>query len=464
MNKNVSIKKASAFYLIGTLFNKGIGFITTPIFTRMLSVSEYGTITTYTAWVSMLSVVFSLALYMGIRAAFVDYTEKVNDFCATITTFNLIYGVVISTISIFIVKIVGFDIDTRLLICCLIQAVMGAIIENFLMYLMMTYSYKLRTAFMILPNLISTIIAIVFILFVFDTEKYLARIYSFVLLYVIFGCIAIIMIYRKSKVWKKEYITYGLKISLPLVLHGIALGILSQSDRTMISNIRTEEETALYGLVYNYSMVATVLTTAFDGIWIPWFTRQMKEASYNAINTVAAKYVKGMSIVLCCIVLVGPEVIKILAPKEYWEGVVIIPALVLSNFIIFIYTLYVNIEHYYKKTVFISINTCIAALTNIGLNIFFIKWFGYKGAAYTTLISYVISLILHMLYSKKLNKNILPVRNLFVPCIYVVGCLLVFCVFVDIIWVRWLVAIALAIVTLISERHNIVKILSKDKK
>ena len=32
-----------------------------------------------------------------------------------------------------------------------------------------------------------------------------------------------------------NYLTYALKLSLPLVLHGIALNILSQSDRTMIT-------------------------------------------------------------------------------------------------------------------------------------------------------------------------------------------------------------------------------------
>lgn len=463
MNKNISIKKASAFYLIGTLFNKGIGFITTPIFTRMLSVAEYGTITTYSAWVSMLSVFFSLALYMGTRAAFVDYTEKVDDFCATITTFNLIYGAVISAICLIVVKIFGINIDTRLLICCLVQSVMCAVVENFLMYLMMTYSYKLRTAFMILPNLISTIVAILLIMYVLDTEKYMARIYSFVFLYIIFGCIAIVSVYRKSRVWKKEYLIYGLRISLPLVLHGIALGILSQSDRTMITKIRNEEETALYGLVYNYSMIATVITTAFDGIWIPWFTRKMKEESYNSINKAGGKYVQAIAILLCCIVLVGPEVVKLLAPKEYWDSIVIVPALVLSNFIIFVYTLYVNVEHFYKKTVFISINTCIAGVTNIVLNIFFIKWFGYKGAAFTTLISYVVSLILHMVYSKKLNRALFPIKSLFIPFVYIVGCVLVFYCFIDILWVRWVVAIGVFIVSLIIERKTILKILSRDK-
>ena len=47
MNDNVSLKKASTFYLIGSLFNKGIGFITVPIFTRILTLSDYGIVTSH---------------------------------------------------------------------------------------------------------------------------------------------------------------------------------------------------------------------------------------------------------------------------------------------------------------------------------------------------------------------------------------------------------------------------------
>ena len=71
MNDNVSLKKASTFYLIGSLFNKGIGFITVPIFTRILTLSDYGIVTTYNSWVSIISMFISLALYMGIRLSFV---------------------------------------------------------------------------------------------------------------------------------------------------------------------------------------------------------------------------------------------------------------------------------------------------------------------------------------------------------------------------------------------------------
>ena len=62
-----------------------------------------------------------------------------------------------------------------------------------------------------------------------------------------------------------------------------------------------------------------------------------------------------MTYAMCCLIMVAPEVVKILASKPYWEGIVIIPPVVLSNYIIFVYTMYVNVEHYYKKTVRISL-------------------------------------------------------------------------------------------------------------
>ena len=171
----------------------------------------------------------------------------------------------------------------------------------------------------------------------FDKEQFLGRIYASTILHIIFASFALVLIHRKSRVWNKQYLTYCLKISLPLVLHGISLSVLSQSDRTMITSIRSNEETALYGLVYNYSMVATVLTTAFDGIWIPWFTQRMKDKEYDSINKVSQKYIGVVAVLLSMVVLVGPEVVKILAPKSYWESIVIIPALVFSNFVIFAY-------------------------------------------------------------------------------------------------------------------------------
>lgn len=460
--EKINYKKASTFYLVGTLFNKGIAFITVPIFTRILSVSDYGIVTTYNSWTSIMIMLMSLALYMAVRSSFIDYKDNVNDFLSVILVFNLIYGMILIGIVLLVSFLIKSDLEYLLIVCCLIQSLSSAIIESVSMYFMMTYKYKARTAIMVFPNMISTVIAVFVIRNLLTDKLYLGRVIPNAIVTLLFGIV--VFIYGKSRSnvnFNKEYLDYGLKISLPLVIHGIALSILSQSDRTMITFMRSSNETGIYGLIYNFSMIATVITTSFDGIWIPYFTRKMKEEKYQDINKVAIKYIELMTAAIISIVLVGPEIVKILATDAYWEGIKIIPPIVLANYLIFLYTLYVNIEHYYKKTVFISLNTLIAAASNIVLNLFFISKWGYVGAAYTTLMSYIISLILHYKYARKLNMVLFPIKLFAVPICMIIIAIFIFYVFLNVFFVRWGCVITFLIFLIYKERFFIKETLNR---
>lgn len=245
--------------------------------------------------------------------------------------------------------------------------------------------------------------------------------------------------------FNREYLLYALKISAPLVLHGIALNILSQSDLTMITWLADSSQAGLYSLIYNFSMIATVITTSLDGVWIPWFTEKLKLRQTDEINERVTDYINLMAIALIGVILISPEVVKILASRQYWDGISIIPPIVIANYLVFAYTLYVNIEHFYKRTIYITINTLIAASSNIILNYIFIPKFGYVAAAYTTVASYLLAFILHTNYAKRLEHNLYPIIK-FVPSIIQIFIVtIVFYVFID----RWLVRWGLAIIYLI---------------
>ena len=62
---NHTVLKASVVYIIVSLINKGIGIITVPIFTRLLTVEEMGTVTTWISWMTMLLPITSLSLASG---------------------------------------------------------------------------------------------------------------------------------------------------------------------------------------------------------------------------------------------------------------------------------------------------------------------------------------------------------------------------------------------------------------
>ena len=60
--------KASLWFLICSFFQKGISVITTPIFTRLLSVEEYGKYGVFTSWENIINVFVSLNLCYGVYA------------------------------------------------------------------------------------------------------------------------------------------------------------------------------------------------------------------------------------------------------------------------------------------------------------------------------------------------------------------------------------------------------------
>ena len=457
IERNVNYKKASTFYLFGSLFNKGMSFFTVPIFTRLLSTSDYGIVTTYNSWISILAMVVGFALHTGIRIAFVDYKEEMKDFMATTTTFTLLSGGLLSVAIIFVSRLVSFELNTTLIILCLLQSIATALVEDYSMYLMMQYRYKFRTALMILPNLISVILSVIAIKFVLTKDLYIGRIIPTALTVILFGILVCVLVYSKSRCFlNRDYLKYALSFSLPLILHGIALNILSQSDRTMITWLADSSQTGIYSLIYNFSMIATVITTSLEGIWVPWFYNKLQKKIYDEINVVAKDYINLMTYCMIGVIMVGPEVVKLLASSNYWDGIKIIPPVVLSNFIIFAYTLYVNIEHYHKKTKGITFNTVIAAITNIILNLLLIPRYGYVAAAFTTLVSYLVSFVLHAYKSKKLEPNLYSITYFALPLMEIVIATVLFYVFMDNSIARWVILIIYVVAMLAKERNRIV--------
>lgn len=455
--QKTNLKKASVYYLVGTLFNKGFAFLTVPIFTRILSTSDYGIVTTYNSWISILSMIMGFAIYMGIRASFIDFSDKVDDFLSVCTSFTLICGALMCFFIGGGAILLKISVGYTLVFLCLLQGLSAAIVQNYSMYLMMKYEYKYRTALMVLPNLISVVLSVVAILFVVKTDLYMGRIVPTALVNIGFGILVVVAVYKKSHcLFNRDYLKYALAISAPLVLHGIALNILSQSDRTMITWLSDASQTGIYSLIYNFSMIATVITTALEGIWVPWFTDKLKARKIGDINTAVTDYINLMTYAMVAVILLGPEIVKILASKKYWEGISIIPPIVLANYIIFAYTLYVNIEHFYKKTPYITLNTIIAAGCNIILNYLFIPKYGYVAAAYTTLFSYIVAFVLHANYAKKLEKELYPLKSFVRPLTHIFISVAIFYSFVNNAYIRWIVTIIYVGCMLYRERRRII--------
>ncbi|MGI6226643.1 MAG: lipopolysaccharide biosynthesis protein [Peptococcales bacterium] len=433
--------KAGGFYLIGNLFNKAIAFFMVPIFTRLMSTTDYGIVNTYMSWVSILSLIVGLSLGSSIRSAYIDFKEDLDSYVSSIFFLSLINFVITSSIIIILTYYYRERLDIVLVILCLMQSYMTFIINSMDIRYMISMDYIRKTLLLSLPNIITAILSIICLLNMED-NKYLGRIIPYVVVTSFVGTYYLIKsFYKGRKYIDFRYWKYAIKLSVPLIFHGLSINILSNSDRTMITLFRNASETGIYSLAYNFSMVASVVTTSLESVWIPWFTQKLKDNKKKEINEAAKIYIEIVLVVMIGILMIGPEVLALISPEEYWSGKILIPPVVLASFFIFLYSISVDLEYYYKSTKIIAANTFIAALVNLILNFIFIPRYGALAASYTTVVAYIISFAIHYREARKLDSELFPINIYIKPILIIIFIVISTYMLMDHGLERWLILI-----------------------
>lgn len=434
--------KASTLYTIGNLFNKAIAFFTIPIFTRLLTTSEYGITQTYLSWVSILTLIVGLSLGNSIRTAYIDFKEDLEGYMSSIFGLSLLSFLLTSVLVMGGVLLFS-AIDPVLAVCCLIQSFCQFVITSMTTKYMMKVDYIKKTLLLACPNLTIQIIAIISILNIKDAPKYYGYIIPYMSVYLVVGSYFVISSFiRGKKPVNLKYWKYALTFSLPLIFHGLSLVLLSSSDRIMITSLYNSSETGVYALIYNLSMVAMAVTASLEAVWVPWFTRKMVLGQKQDINRNITKYLEIALVVMLCLMFLAPEIVKIMADKEYWRGIYMIPPLVFASYEMYMYTVYVNVEYYYKSTKYIAFNTVVAALTNLVLNFIFIPFFGGTAACFTTVASYLLSFLMHSHHSRKLDKELLPIKQFLKPTFIFIAAICLAYLLIELPVIRWIAVFA----------------------
>ena len=152
--------KASIFYFIGNIFDKAIAFITIPIFTRLLSTADYGVVTTYLSWVSVMSVVITLSLGESVRVGITDFRNDKDAYMSSILGLGTISAVVITSLLLLIGSVFEIGISFQLVILCCLHSYAVSIINAIQWQYVMNMNYVKRTLIQSLPNLIIVFLSI----------------------------------------------------------------------------------------------------------------------------------------------------------------------------------------------------------------------------------------------------------------------------------------------------------------
>ena len=208
-------------------------------------------------------------------------------------------------------------------------------------------------------------------------------------------------------------------------------------------------------MVSHISAIATILWSAVNASLVPFTFEKVETGNTKSINRIVIPIIGAYGVICVSVTLIAPEVLMILAPKDYYEGVYAVPPIAATAFSAALYNIYANIEFYYKKTWWIALSTIISALINVGLNFIFIPQYGYSAAAYTTLVSHLALAFMHYLGCKYICKStVYNTRAVFVISLITV----VFCILCSFLYINCFLRYGVVIGAIIVLLHNRTKL------
>lgn len=400
---NVKAVKSGIWYTVSNFLVKSIGFITIPIFTRMLSKAEFGQYNNFTAWLSLFQSFITLNLGATLISARYDFEKEFDSYILSILAFvsfsGLVWVVIYFLFPGYAESILA--LDARYFVILVVYVIFYLCIDLYQVRERYYYEYKITVA---LSVLLSVLTALLSVLFVYTfSDRLLGRILGQVLPVLLLGTCCLFFFLKKGREVHFKYLKYAFPIALPYVLHGLSMTVLNSMDRVMITQFCGAESTAIYSLAYTCGTIITLLAMSINTAYSPWMAEQLNDNNFVAIRKVSKKYILFFMYISMGIMLISPEILYILGGKEYVDAVYVLAPVSMGCVCQYVYTMFVNVEQFKKKTVGMAFGSVSAAVLNFVLNLVFIPMFGYLAAAYTTLAGYAFLLIVHMLIVKKIG-------------------------------------------------------------
>ena len=455
--------KAGLGYVIGNYMLKGLSFLTIPIFTHLLTPSDYGTFNTFTASESICMVLLGLAIHSSYKNAKYKYGDMdgKNLFDNYVsTTMLLLYFMVAIFIAIFLLfsgvfeNILGLE---RRCIYLLVPCCFGyAVICCFNAYVGLQYKFQ-KYLLVAATNAVSSIaLSIILIKTFFASSAYMGRILGATLPVFLIGLVISIGFIKKARPCNyRSFLNWGIRYSLPIVPHGLSQTILSQFDRVMIYRMIGTAQAGIYSFSYTIYTIYHVTLQSLDNAWGPWFYEKRHSDDLESIKKTSTIYISLMALFNAVLILISPEIVRLLAPSSYHDAVYSVMPVVGAGFFVFLYNIPASVEYYYEKTKFIALGTVSAAILNIVLNFIFITKYGYIAAAYTTLVTYVLYFTFHYILAYRIEgKSLFDTKKILLISLLVFFVIFAGRLFIDALLVRWAIAATLCFLLLFFEERS----------
>ncbi|KRM64134.1 MOP superfamily multidrug oligosaccharidyl-lipid polysaccharide flippase transporter [Lacticaseibacillus paracasei subsp. paracasei ATCC 25302 = DSM 5622 = JCM 8130] len=182
--------------------------------------------------------------------------------------------------------------------------------------------------------------------------------------------------------------------SVPLIINSVAWWINSASDRYILTFIRGVSANGLYSVSYKIPTILSTVQTVFYNAWSIAAVTEFDADDHDGFIGKTYTMYSVVSILACSLImLLNIPLAKMLYSKDFflaWKYVpFILVGTVFNGIAVFQGCLFAAV----KKTKAVSRSTTVGAVVNIGCTVIFVYYFGAMGAAFATLVGYLVTWI-----------------------------------------------------------------------
>lgn len=390
----------TAVYGVSTVLGRFLTFLLVPFYTNVLLPGEYGIVAYVYSLIAFVNVLYAYGMesaYFKYASALERGTSRENfstPFWGMVAT-SAIFSGAIALLAAPLSGLLQFppQMERVLYYAAGILAFDAAAVIPFGALRLQRKSRLF--AFIKLVNILITVILNIVLLVVFQfgvegifVSGLAASVVTFALL---LPTIRENIVFRLDRTLWRALLLFG----LPGVPAGLAAMTMQVIDRPILKALTNDGVVGVYQANYRLGIFMMLVVQMFDYAWRPFFFMTAKEKNakevFSRVLTYLVLLMAGIFIVLTFFIrdIVTIEVFgrSLIAPA-YWEGLSIIPIVLLGYVFLGISTnlsagLYIE-----KQTKLIPISTFIGAAVNVVANFVLIPRFGMMGAAWATLFAY----------------------------------------------------------------------------
>ena len=407
------LKYNTIIIAISNLGSRAISFILAPIYSFYMNPEQYGTMDLISTTVVL---IFPFVCIDVFEAAFRFASDNKYDKKKVLTNTGII-GIVAEVTILLLYSLLSFFFKfPSVIFICLVTATLDSIF-----YVMAEFargSGKMIT-FALSGILSSVAMLLMNILFLIVLSKGLT---GWIISLILEKVVAIFYLSISIKAWRlfsfksidKVFIKEILKYCIPLMPSASMWWVMNASDRYVISFFAGMAATGIYAVANKLPAILSVFENVFYQAWQTSAIRiKDTENRDDLFSSVFTKYFSFLSVGVVSILVILKPLITHLFAKDYHAAWISAPVLL---FAVMIHALGGNLGTLYtvyKNTVGALKTSTIGAISNIVLNIIFVKLYGYTAAAWTTLVSYFVVLFMRWIDSRKFIHLRINKKDLF---------------------------------------------------